>query len=75
MYNVAVASGVADELFGRDNKSPELQAVRDSLRRRQSDRLEVYLNGGMADRVEALNLKDLDAPKSAARRSWDSLAK
>jgi hypothetical protein len=41
--SIAQALGIADELFGRDSKKPELGALRDSWRETRSDNMRRYL--------------------------------
>ena len=69
--NAAFAAGVADDLFNRPASDPYYRELRDSARRQQADRLAVFLNGGMSDRVEASNYKYLGEEEGTASRAWD----
>jgi endonuclease YncB( thermonuclease family) len=69
--DAAFAAGVADDLFNRPASDPYYRELRDSARRQQADRLAIYLNGGMSDRVEANNYKYLGEEEGTASRAWD----
>ncbi|MCP1316847.1 hypothetical protein, partial [Halomonas sp. 707B3] len=69
--NAAFAAGVADDLFNRPASDPYYRELRDSARRQQADRLAIYLNGGMSDRIEASNYKYLGEEEGTASRAWD----